>query len=129
MLTPSLAQLNDEFEPALWPRFEAIDLNHMTATFKLSVHSELSYFAGHFPEQAVLPGVVQVHWASKLAQRFFSCEGFAELKKIKFHSMVLPITNIELCLVCQADRHKVEFVFSDDQQRLSSGILLFKRKQ
>lgn len=54
-------------------------------------------FQGHFPGQPVLPGVAQVHWAARTAQRYLPCRGtFSGLEALKFLRLIVPPTDITL---------------------------------
>lgn len=122
-ITPE--QLNAQLDAAHWPRFCAVEYQPQQAMLELDVPTELSYFAGHFPEQAVLPGVVQVHWVGELAARFFAVGAFKELKSLKFNSMVLPETRLRLTLDYQAEKSQLKFSYTAAEQNYSSGILVF----
>lgn len=58
------------------------------------VHPKLPCFAGHFPGQPLLPGVVQLEWAMGLAQRLWpdhcQAQNFAGLARLKFKAPVEP---------------------------------------
>lgn len=92
---------------------------------ELSVPSSLTYFAGHFPGQPVLPGVVQIHWAGEFAKRIFGVSGFSTLQGAKFNGMVMPDTTIRLSLDFKPEKHRVKFAFTKDEQTLSLGSLIF----
>jgi 3-hydroxymyristoyl/3-hydroxydecanoyl-(acyl carrier protein) dehydratase len=130
MLSISAEQLNQSLESHLWPRFDLVECQDNIVTINAFVPDNLDYFAGHFPDQAVLPGVVQVHWVGELAKRFFAVSGFSELKSIKFSSMVLPNQDIELTLKYLQDKGTVRFSYhskADQTEALkfSSGMLSF----
>jgi 3-hydroxymyristoyl/3-hydroxydecanoyl-(acyl carrier protein) dehydratase len=91
----------------------------------LFVPSTLSHFKGHFPEFPVLPGVLQLHWAALYGMREFNIKGhFSGIKKLKFHRVILP--NTELTLQVVAHSNKLEFSYKTDQGIHSSGQLEFK---
>ena len=123
-------QLNQDLNPEqgakLWPTFNQTELSRDGAKLDFFMDPEIAYFSGHFPEQAVLPGVVQVHWAGELARRLFACSGFSTLSKIKFNNAILPNTRLSLSLSYLADVGRVEFCYEDSQQKLSSGVLSFQ---
>ncbi|MBX2849934.1 MAG: hypothetical protein KTR16_16535 [Acidiferrobacterales bacterium] len=133
-MTPiSAEQINDAVVNKDWPLFESVQFDTQdateqkhTAVCQLRVTSELSYLAGHFPEQPVVPGVVQVHWVGELAKKVFACEGFSELKKVKFSNPILPDAQLALSLSFQKSKNQVNFVYSDDQQTYSSGVMVFQ---
>lgn len=54
------------------------------------VPPELACFRGHFPGAPILPGVVQLQWATELAENFSTSRTFAGLARIKFKAPVYP---------------------------------------
>ncbi len=124
-------QLNQLLDPNCWPHFEHIDLLDDRVCLQARVPATLNYFAGHFPEQAVLPGVVQVHWVGELAQRLFGVSGFSDLKSIKFSNMILPETGIVIELKYSIEKGTVRFSYSTsiasnrEPENFSSGMLSF----
>lgn len=119
-------------DPKLWPIFSAVTEQEESVHLSLSVPQRLSYFAGHFPTQAVLPGVVQVHWAGELSRLLFDTEGFSELKSVKFNSMILPAYDVELDLKLNEERQSLRFQYtgndpSDDNEliKFSNGSMVF----
>ncbi|GHA14579.1 thioester dehydrase [Arenicella chitinivorans] len=123
-ITPE--QLNAQLDAAQWPRFHALVQRSDQAIIELEVPDDLRYFAGHFPQQAVLPGVVQVHWVGELAARLFAVGAFTELKSLKFNSMVLPNTWLRLTLDFHAEKSQLKFSYATQEQYFSSGVLVFK---
>ncbi len=121
-----IKQLNDNLDPSQWPEFIDGELSEAKATLNFVMSPELDYFRGHFPEQPVLPGVVQVHWAGELARRLFACEGFSSLSKVKFSGVISPETSLNLCLDYRAELGRVDFCYQDAQQKYSSGSLSFQ---
>ena len=122
----SAEQLNAELDPAQWPEFDSITESDQQIRFALRIPDTLNYFAGHFPQQPVLPGVVQVHWAGELAQRSFAAHGFCEMKSVKFNSMILPGNTVTLSLDFQPEKSSVRFAYTDGDTVFSSGVLAFK---
>jgi 3-hydroxymyristoyl/3-hydroxydecanoyl-(acyl carrier protein) dehydratase len=132
LLTPERlnpTQLNNELDSNLWPTFEQVSGDVPSLQFQLLINQALDYFAGHFPEQAVLPGVVQIHWAGELARRLFGCNGFCQLKSVKFNSVILPETRVNLSLDYNQQNGKLKFSYFNTEQRFSSGSMLFEAAQ
>jgi len=129
----SAEQLNTKLDPKLWPTFSSVTEQEHSVHLCLYVPEGLSYFAGHFPTQAVLPGVVQVHWAGELGRLLFNVEGFSELKSVKFNSMILPRHNVELELKVSHERESLRFQYSGNdlsagnrQIKFSNGSMVFE---
>jgi len=123
ILTASI--LNQRYNDALWPRFESVVVDEVQAQCNIYIGRNLSVFEGHFPQQAVVPGVVLVHWVGELAQTFFACKGFNQLKKTKFSNIVLPSSSLTLVLEHRPKIGDVSFEYKDADQRYSSGVISF----
>jgi 3-hydroxymyristoyl/3-hydroxydecanoyl-(acyl carrier protein) dehydratase len=97
-----------------------------TARLELRVPKDLIYFRGHFPDQPVLPGIVQTHWAVACARRCFAL-GDAEIVgvQVKFKRVITPEMTLHLVLDYARDRRRVEFAYADAQSSFSSGVITF----
>lgn len=100
--------------------------NDKHVTLELYVPAELAHFSGHFPGMPILPGVVQIDWAVRYASQYLALSGdFVALENIKFLSLVLPDTKLELNLNWAAEKSRLDFSFSTSQRKCSSGRLVF----
>lgn len=122
-------QLNQQFSVLDWPLFNAVLVQNETVECDITVVSSLCYFDGHFPDQAVLPGVVQIHWVGELARLLFSSQGFQTLKKVKFSNVILPEASLVLLLSQNQKSGDIHFEYKDETQRYSSGVLSFRGSQ
>ena len=117
-------------DPALLPSVERVtyadDANNSDAVLvDLHVAPTIAYFAGHFPGAALLPGVVQIDWAVRLARRYLAVEGtFSALDNVKFLGVVLPDTHLKLSLAWDGERRRLDFAYSDAQRRYSTGRIV-----
>lgn len=93
---------------------------------RLLVAADLEYFKGHFPEQAVLPGVTQLDWAVRLGcQHFGYCEAVANIEVLKFQHLILPGQEVTLSISNNAAKGKLSFAYSDGDNRYASGRINF----
>ena len=93
---------------------------------ELRVPAELAHFEGHFPGLPVLPGVVQIDWATRFAALHLPIEGaFSAMENIKFLALGLPDTALELALHWVAAKRHLEFLYSSGSRKFSSGRIVF----
>jgi len=121
--------LKQHFNGNQWPLFKGVVVNDEQIEIQLSISEDLSFFAGHFPEQAVLPGIVQIHWAGELAKFLFGLDGFIALKNSKFNSMVLPNSQVKLVIKYNQEKQTLRFAYSSETEKNSSGVFFFSSKQ
>ncbi|MEI6859807.1 MAG: thioester dehydrase [Shewanella sp.] len=92
--------------------------------FRLFIAAELSVFNGHFPEQAVLPGVTQLDWAVRLGcQHFGYPRKITTLEVLKFQHLILPNSEVTLEISENKAKTKLNFSYFDGNKRFASGRL------
>nr|WP_320165545.1 AMP-binding protein [uncultured Methylophaga sp.] len=110
----------------VWPIIEAETVSEQAADFSCRIPEELLYFDGHFQQQAILPGVVQLHWAAKLGQKYLNISGhFHRLEAIKFQQLILPGSVVSLSLSYDHSKQKLSFSFSSEKGVHSSGKVCY----
>lgn len=98
--------------------------NHAVLEFR--VQPELTYFAGHFPGQPILPGVTQLNWAEHYGKLLFAIDRpFLTMEAIKFKKTILPETLITLTLDWKAETGKLYFDMSSSAESHSSGRMVY----
>ncbi len=126
MTTSLLQKLHSEFLGDDWPEFKYAEQNNDNVKFLIKIPSSLSWFTGHFPGTPVLPGVVQIHWATRL---FLFTSGHSQLPttitNLKFKEVMLPDMTIELNIDIFADKDSATFCYRNKEQTFSSGSLKF----
>ncbi|WP_116367599.1 AMP-binding protein [Parahaliea mediterranea] len=114
------------FEPGTLAHLVALDEPADDALqLKLYVPANLRYFAGHFPQAPVLPGVVQIHWACHYARQFMGLQPApGDMKAVKFQALARPDTVLTLTLKASGTWLAFQFTSrlgSHSQGRLSLG--------
>ena len=110
------------------PQLNGTDISPNVAVLSLYMPASLHYFAGHFPDRPILPGVVQIDWAIKYANQYFRLNGaFSGMEAVKFHEFIVPSVVVELRLRHDERKSKVYFEYVGEKGRYSSGRIRFGR--
>ncbi|CAB3644880.1 AMP-binding protein [Paraburkholderia rhynchosiae] len=98
-----------------------------TLHYELRVPPALAHFAGHFPGLPILPGVVQVDWAMRLAAEQLPCvRGLTSIDRLKFMAPVSPGAVLKLTLAHDAARQRVQFAYRLDERECASGVIVYR---
>lgn len=107
----------------LLPDILSAEQQEQRLTLQLFVPADLYYFAGHFPNQPVLAGVVQLHWVVEFCQQYFpELKHVLSVEVLKFQVMVQPDCELEL-FIEQTKAGVVLFSYHQQQQKVASGRL------
>jgi hypothetical protein len=91
----------------------------------LDVSPDLCWFEGHFPGQPVLPGVIQLHWATVMATALYELDRQPrQIKRLKFSNVIVPPRIVELVLERPAP-NQVQFRVQGSGVQNSQGRLDF----
>ena len=102
------------------------ELGDGAVILQLHILSDIAHFSGHFPGLPVLPGVVQIDWAARLARVHLSVTGeFCLMENIKFQTLVLPDMRLALALKWTDSDKRLDFAFSNSERKYSSGRIVF----
>ena len=90
----------------------------------LDVDAQLPVFAGHFPGNPLLPGVVQIDWALTATADTFNdlpATAFSGMSRIKFKTPVRP--GSQLALELARHGNTVSFVYRSEGSVCTEGRL------
>jgi acyl-coenzyme A synthetase/AMP-(fatty) acid ligase/3-hydroxymyristoyl/3-hydroxydecanoyl-(acyl carrier protein) dehydratase len=104
---------------------EARDGNELH--YELRVPPSLVHFDGHFPGVPILPGVVQLDWAIRLASEHVpGVDGLASIDRLKFTAPVRPGALLALTLAHDAPRRRVQFAYRLGERDCASGVIVYR---
>ena len=88
----------------------------------LAVPAGLGAFAGHFPDQPILPGVVQIDWAIRLAALHLDvAPPIARDFQVKFRRVIQPEAALSLTLRYDRAKGTLFFEYRVGEEIASSG--------
>lgn len=107
------------------PTVLAVDkLNETEVTLTLEISSELEAFAGHFPGNPILPGVVQIDWAVRFSSIYLDLrKASAPQFQVKYRNIIHPDILITLTLLFNRSKNQLSFTYQSGNQVMSSGQL------
>ena len=104
------------------PQWQTRDAASATATLLASL--ELAAFEGHFPQGAILPGVVLLDWAVRLGREAFGLSGgMLRMETLKFQQLVRPGAELNVALTWAPGR--LDFRFTSSHGVHAVGRLRF----
>jgi acyl-coenzyme A synthetase/AMP-(fatty) acid ligase/3-hydroxymyristoyl/3-hydroxydecanoyl-(acyl carrier protein) dehydratase len=116
---------------AFEPRSEGVEVlaearSGDTLHYELRVPPTLAHFAGHFPGLPILPGVVQVDWAVRLAADHLpAVRAVASIDRLKFMAPVSPGAVLALTLAHDAARRRLQFAYRANGRECASGVIVY----
>ncbi|WP_296227954.1 AMP-binding protein [Ralstonia sp. UBA689] len=95
--------------------------------YELRVSPDLIHFEGHFPGLPILPGVVLIDWAIRLAaMRNGAVRAMTSIDQLKFMAPVPPGAVVSLRLVHEPERTRVRFIARLGARDCASGVLAYQ---
>lgn len=96
-------------------------INKHTLQLNFALSSELFWFRGHFPIQAIFPGVAQIEWVMHYAKEYFQITSFTGLDVVKFQRPLFPDDIIVLVIEWLPEKNKLKFQYSKNAIVASTG--------
>jgi acyl-coenzyme A synthetase/AMP-(fatty) acid ligase len=111
------------FKNSIFPDVKNINYQGDKLILDIHIEAHLDCFEGHFEGLPILPGVIQLDWASYYAGKYFNLiAGFAGAEAIKFIKIISP--DEHLTLILEQKNNKVYFSYEKEHEIYSSGKLL-----
>lgn len=126
-----IQQLRSQFAGSEWPLIDNLQAAPQGWQLSLSIPADRRWLEGHFPQQPLVAGVVQTHWAACLAQALFPVgDAFMRVDNLKFQQVILPEQPVELVLehLPAAEQQAVKFCYSHNDLIFSEGKLVFNAR-
>ncbi|RME73721.1 MAG: hypothetical protein D6785_16740 [Planctomycetota bacterium] len=90
---------------------------------------DCKFFHGHFPDNPLMPAVLQMEWARILLDRTgFGSLQCLQIKKAKFHQPILPGEKVDFKMEIKKNKNILEAkcLLGKGNQKVSRFTLLFK---
>lgn len=123
-----LAHLRHQFASTHWPRFDGLITCEQRCRLDIFIGADMHWLEGHFPQQPVVAGVVQTHWAGEIAKQLFATgDEFIRIDNLKFQQVILPEQSLQLTLEANvsAENRSIKFCYRTDDTLFSEGKLVF----
>ena len=92
---------------------------------ELVVQTDLDCWPGHFPDFPVVPGVLQISWAVRAAERWLGpAPEFERIEALKFKNLLRPGQRLRLFLEWDESRGRLAFRLFEGDTVFSEGRLV-----
>jgi len=101
---------------------ELIEKSDTYLELSLFIPENLYYFQGHFPEAAILPGLVLFDWVMNFLAQYFSVNksNLVSIDALKFQQIIRPKAKVTL-QIKQIKTNKYSFSYCSAQGQYASG--------
>jgi len=104
------------------PPIHAVDISSDRAVCAIEVPADLEAFRGHFPGHPILPGVVQIDWAVRLAGLHLRIDELSVRDfQVKFRNIIRPGAPLSLILQIDRIKNRLSFTYQSGEVVMSSG--------
>jgi len=95
----------------------------------IEISPRLEAFCGHFPDNPILPGVVQIDWAVRFAAIHLGIKELAVRDvQVKFRNIIRPDNPISLTLQFDRSKNRLSFTYQSNNSLMSSGHIKLETK-
>lgn len=107
---------------------EKIDNDEIVA--RVTVAADSPWFAGHFPDNPILPGIAQLHMVAGIVA-FSRRESLYihRLNRVKFKKLVRPGEPMQIHVTAAGGDNRYSFRITQDNQDVCSGMMSLADKR
>ena len=107
------------------PNVLAVDTSkNNEVVIDLELPPQLEAFCGHFPDNPILPGVVQIDWAVRFASTYLGIQNISARDfQVKFRNIIRPNAPLSLTLQFNSIKNQLLFTYKSGDNPMSSGQL------
>jgi len=107
------------------PKYKILEKNSKRIILELNIPENLHYFKGHFDNQPILPGVVQIDWVMAYSRKYLSVSGdMIRMEAIKFSKLIEPGYLVRLILQFNSEKRNINFSYESELGKHSSGRIV-----
>ena len=109
----------------LFPTLTLLSQTEHQISLQLDISADIHWFAGHFPDAPVLPGVTQLDWAVRFGREAFALPPhFLRMEMLKFQRVARPGMRIRLHLEWLPQKSTLAFRYESSLGPHASGRVL-----
>lgn len=111
------------------PNWQLINQKQHYACFKGKVPIDLRWFAGHFHQFPLVPGVIEIQWVMDLANHLmWDTQQLSHIENLKYQHFIRPNDEITLSLTFDPIKRKIHFSLQHHNHTCASGRIVLKEQ-
>jgi len=108
------------------PEIISETVSDQRCSVRARVPEDLLYLEGHFPDFAVVPGVIELEWVMSFLDKLAPDRGpIASMENVKFHEVLLPGSEFSLEVEWDSLRKRASYLLANGDRKYSSGKVSF----
>jgi len=110
----------------LWYSVESVRIENEVLTARASAPGDSPWFAGHFPDDPILPGIAQLNMVADLIAHFRGDDlRLKGLSRVKFRKIVRPGEVLDIQVEQRNIDNQYAFHIARDNEDICSGMMFF----
>ncbi|MBV7433624.1 AMP-binding protein [Cardiobacteriaceae bacterium TAE3-ERU3] len=107
------------------PEWTCVAQDEKKVHYRGRVPLDLLDVRGHFTHCGIVPGVVELKWVSALAKQWLQRDiNMQQMENLKFRKLLRPYDPVDIVIVWNAARNKLQFTCENEQGVFASGRLV-----